>query len=56
MEDIKQITLRIPQELYEALEREAEDKHITKAEIINIILYDYYSSNGIRECTQSHDL
>lgn len=38
----KQITLRLPEELYELIKQEAERKSIPIADLINIILYPYY--------------
>lgn len=42
--ECKQITLRIDGAIYEALENESARKRITKAELINIILYQYFQS------------
>ena len=38
----KQITLRIPVEVYEALKNESEKKYITINELINNITYEYF--------------
>lgn len=38
----KQITLRLPYEVYEALFKEANEKHITVNELMNVILYSHY--------------
>lgn len=42
MNERKQITLRLPSDLYERLRAEAERKGMQINEVINIILYDHY--------------
>lgn len=43
---MKQITLRLPDELYEAVKREAKRKAMPISDLINIILYFYYQNVG----------
>lgn len=38
----KQITLRLPEELYGLIKQEAERKGMQVNEILSIILYDYF--------------
>ena len=40
----KQLTLRLPDEVYGQLQQESERKHITITELINIILYFHFEN------------
>lgn len=41
---MKQLTLRLPDELYEQIRREAERKAMPISDLVNIILYSHYRS------------
>lgn len=41
---MKQLTLRLPDELYEQVRREAERKAMPISDLVNIILYSHYRS------------
>lgn len=47
-DDKKQITLRIPDELYKALSEEAIKRGIPVMDMLNIILYQYFQ-NSVQE-------
>lgn len=44
MTDNKKITLLLNDDLLKKIQQEAERKYITKTELINIILYDYFEN------------
>lgn len=40
----KQITLRVNEELWERLQEESEQVHVTMTELINIILFQHFQN------------
>ncbi len=48
----KQLTLRLSEELYQQLRREAERLHITKQDLLILILNSYCSYQGVRGLPQ----
>ena len=45
----RQITLQIPEELYEKIKQESERKGMQLNEVVSIILYHYFFENADRE-------